>query len=136
MSEAKARELGPLQLAFIGDAVFSLRVRVGALAQGKGVRAMHMFASTRESAASQANALEILLPALTEPEREIVRRGRNAHAGHQAPRSATTAQYSASTGLEALIGYIYLTGQEERLDFIMGNILGTQGPLDLTEDKR
>ncbi len=135
LTEAKARELNPLRLAFIGDAVFSLLVRMGALEKEKGVRGMHKFASAQESAAAQASALENLAPFLTDLEKDIVRRGRNAHAGHPAPKSATTAQYAASTGLEALIGYIYLTGQEERLDFIVGHILGVPKATG-TEEKK
>ena len=52
---------------------------------------------------------------LTEEELSIVKRGRNAHAHHSAPKSASTQQYAGATGLEALLGYLYLTGQIDRL---------------------
>jgi ribonuclease-3 family protein len=65
-----------------------------------------------------------VLGSLDEEEKDIVRRGRNAHSRHQAPKSVSTAQYSASTGFEALIGYHYLTGQMDRINELLSRILG------------
>lgn len=112
---AQAGNLNALQLAFIGDAVYNLHMRLGALGQGGGVRSMHLDTTRRVNAVAQANALAVIEPGLSEEEAGIVRRGRNAHQRHTAPKSATGAQYSASTGFEALIGFLYLTGREERL---------------------
>ena len=107
MTEKEARLLSPLRLAYVGDAVHELFVRTGLLFAGGKAGAMH--------AAGQARALERIERALTDDERDIVRRGRNAHAHHAAPRHADPADYAQATGLEALAGYLYLSGQMERL---------------------
>lgn len=121
----QARNLSALQLAFVGDAVYSLMVRTASLKDGTGLRSMHQKTTRGVNAAAQASALLELDAVLTEDEKEIVRRGRNAHPRHQAPKSATSAQYSASTGLEALIGYHYLTGQNARLRELFGILLAS-----------
>lgn len=123
LSRADAQAYNALQLAFIGDCVYSLMVRLHTLREGKGVKAMHQRTTVMVNAAAQAKALEWVLDCLDEEERDIVRRGRNAHSRHQAPKSASTAQYCASTGFEALIGYHYLTGQTERINELLSRIL-------------
>jgi ribonuclease-3 family protein len=116
ISIAEARNYSALQLAFIGDAVYNLVIRLNSLKEGKRLREMHLGTTGQVNAVAQAKALRLLEGELNEEELEIVRRGRNAHPKHQAPRCATSAQYSASTGFEALIGFHYLTGQTTRLD--------------------
>lgn len=116
VSPAQARNYSALQLAFIGDAVYNLVMRLDRLREGKGLRAMHVATTGKVNAVAQSKALESLEGILSLEEQEIVRRGRNAHPRHQAPRSASSAQYAASTGFEALIGYLYLSGQQSRLD--------------------
>ena len=111
----QARQLAPLQLAFVGDAVQSLMVRTHLTDQNLKVRDMHTRATREVNAVSQARAMERMLPLLTPEEGDIVRRGRNAHPHHGAPKSASAEQYAWATGLEALLGYLYLTGQTERL---------------------
>lgn len=118
LSETEARMLSPLQLAYIGDAVHSLMARRRAIKKGLSVRDMHLFATRAVNAVSQARALESLDALLTEAERDIVRRGRNAHTHHTLPKSASHAEYTSATGLEALLGYLYLTGNAERLHLI------------------
>lgn len=115
MTQAQALMLNPLQLAFIGDSVYSLLARLQALKLGGGVRAHHQKTTEKVKASAQAGALEMIADSLNDQEREIVRRGRNAHARHIAPKSCTQAEYSASTGLEALFGFLYLTGQKDRI---------------------
>ncbi len=115
LSETEARMLSPLQLAYIGDAVHSLMARRRAIEKGLSVRDMHLFATRAVNAVSQSKALTALADCLTEEESDIVRRGRNAHARHTVPKSASHAEYTSSTGLEALLGYLYLTGNFERL---------------------
>jgi ribonuclease-3 family protein len=124
LSKADAQAYNALQLAFIGDCVYSLMVRLHTLQEGKGVKAMHQRTTGMVNAAAQAKALEWVLGILDEEEKDIVRRGRNAHSRHQAPKSVSTAQYSASTGFEALIGYHYLTGQMDRINELLSRILG------------
>ncbi len=115
IAREEAKLLSPLQLAFVGDAVHAL------MARGEGVRAnlrvhdLHMRATRAVNAVSQARAMQAMDPLLSEEERDIVRRGRNAHAHHGAPKAATPQEYAWATGLEALLGYLYLTGQTERL---------------------
>lgn len=115
LTPAQALLLNPLQLAFIGDSVYSLLARLHAIKRGGGVKSHHLKTTAKVNASAQASALETIYDLLDEQEREIVRRGRNAHARHVAPKSCTLAEYTASTGLEALFGYLYLTGQEERV---------------------
>ena len=115
LTPEKARMLSPLQLAYIGDSVHALLVRTGLLQKNLPVRDMHKASNEAVSAVSQAKELARILPLLTEEEMDIVRRGRNAHPHHSAPKSASTADYAGATGLEALLGYLYLTGQSERI---------------------
>lgn len=126
LTPAQARNYSALQLAFIGDAVYNLVIRLNSLKEGKGLRSMHLGTTRRVNAVAQAQALMLLDDLLTEEERDIVRRGRNAHPRHAAPKSATSAQYSASTGFEALIGYHYLTGQTERLNTLFDHLSAQQ----------
>ncbi len=126
LTAAQARNLNPLQLAFIGDAVYNLYMRIISLGEGRGVRQMHLGTTRRVNAAAQAHALRLVMDMLNEEELELVRRGRNAHPRHGAPRSATSAQYSASTGFEALIGFHHLTGQTERLQALFEQVLRHQ----------
>ena len=115
LSAEQARMLSPLQLAYVGDSVHALIVRTGLLQKNLLVKDMHRASNEAVSAVSQAKELTRLLPLLTEEEADIVRRGRNAHSRHSAPKSASTADYAGATGLEALLGYLYLTGQNGRI---------------------
>ena len=115
MAPKQARLLSPLQLAYVGDSVHALLVRTSLLQKNLLVRDMHRASNEAVSAVSQARELARLLPMLTEEEAAIVRRGRNAHPHHGAPRSATVGEYAGATGLEALLGYLYLTGRAERI---------------------
>ena len=114
-SAEQARMLSPLQLAYVGDSVHALIVRTGLLQKNLLVKDMHRASNEAVSAVSQAKELARVLPLLTNEEADIVRRGRNAHPRHSAPKSASTADYAGATGLEALLGYLFLTGQLERL---------------------
>ena len=115
LSPEQARMLSPLQLAYVGDSVHALIVRTGLLQKNLLVKDMHRASNEAVSAVSQAKELTRLLPLLTDEEADIVHRGRNAHPRHSAPKSASTADYAGATGLEALLGYLYLTGQNGRI---------------------
>ena len=109
------REMGGPELAFIGDCVYELLVRSRVIAaDAAGVQTLHRRAVALVNAAFQAQAAERLQPLFTERELAIYRRGRNAHVGHT-PKNKSEAQYHAATGLEAVIGYLYLCGETERL---------------------
>lgn len=116
LTEKEARLLSPLRLAYVGDAVHELFVRTGLIFDGGKAGAMHRAAIRAVNAAGQARALERIEERLTEAESDVVRRGRNAHAHHAAPKSADPADYARATGFEALVGYLYLSGQMERLE--------------------
>ena len=111
----QALMLSPLQLAFVGDSVHALLVRTRLMEENLPVKEMHRKATAQVNAVSQNRKLQKLLPLLTEEEIGIVKRGRNAHAHHGAPKSASVGEYAGATGLEALLGFLYLTGSFERL---------------------
>jgi ribonuclease-3 family protein len=111
------QRLHPLVLAYVGDAFFALYVRTRLLTYEQGrVRVLHDFSAKMVSATSQANALRQIEPELVDAEIDIVRRGRNAKS--TVPKSASVADYRYSTGFEALLGYLYLSKNNERLSEI------------------
>lgn len=118
------RQLNPLQMAYIGDTVHDLYVRSALLSRGMSVGKMHRQAVRMVSAAAQARMLEAIWDELTPDEADIARRGRNAQAKHAAPRNADPADYAHATGLEALWGYLYVTGKTERLSALIAMALG------------
>ena len=107
----------------------ALFVRTRLFAGGETVGRMHKQSSRFVSAAAQSQMLERISALLTEEEAQIVRRGRNAHANHAAPKHANPADYSRATALEALMGYLYLTGKDERLAELMEAALPEAEPL-------
>ena len=113
------REYNPLQMAYIGDTLHDLCVRSLLLSGGMAVGGMHRQAVRMVSAGAQARMLERIEPELTQEEADIARRGRNSQAKHAAPRHADPADYAHATALEALWGYLYLSGQTQRLDELM-----------------
>ena len=117
------RELNPLQMAYIGDTVHDLFVRSRLMARPASVGKMHKQAVRMVSAFAQARMLEALEQELTEAEADIARRGRNSQAKHAAPKHADPADYAHATGLEALWGYLYLSGQQQRLDELIKTAL-------------
>lgn len=113
---------GSLELAYLGDAVWELYVRRQILDGGGHVHAMHKKAVSRVNASAQAQALEKLLPDLTEPEADVVRRARNAR---QTPtKNADLRDYHMATAFEALLGYLSLTRDLARLDAVLAAAYG------------
>lgn len=113
--EVDIRSYSPLTLAYIGDGIFDLIIR--SIVVGKGnTRAseLHKRTSNVVKAASQSDMVEKLLPHLTEEEEAVYKRGRNAKSPTMA-KNATMAEYRRATGFEALMGFLYLTDQMERL---------------------
>ncbi|MBR4080340.1 MAG: ribonuclease III [Clostridia bacterium] len=115
MDERDARMMGPLQLAHIGDTVWELMIRSRLAFRGRNVHNMHKDAVAGVNAHAQAVALSRIESMLTEDEADVMRRGRNAHARHAAPKHQDPADYAKATGLEALFGYLYLIGRDERI---------------------
>ena len=108
--------MNPVVLAFVGDAVYTLCVREAlALESWEKTGALNKRASEKVSAHGQSESLARILPMLTEEEADIFRRGRNAKKPTKS-KNATVGEYVRSTGFEALIGYLYLTGQTERME--------------------
>ena len=113
------RQLSPLVLAYIGDTVYDLFARTRLVEKCEMTpHALHLAAAKYVCAAGQAKAFFRLEPLLTEEERSIYRRGRNAHSG-TVPKNAKAADYHAASGLEALIGYLYLSGNDARMAELM-----------------
>ncbi len=111
----RVRQMNPVVLAFVGDAVYTLYVRRElALRHGSKTGQLNALAAEQVSAHGQSAALERILPLLSEEEEEIFRRGRNAKKPTKS-KNASVAEYVRSTGFEALLGFLYLTGQEERI---------------------
>lgn len=109
----------PLVLAFLGDATYAHCVRYHLIARGVAKpHQLHKEANRYVSAKAQANILLSLMPSLTEEEVGVVKRGRNAKSGSTA-KNADIIDYRHATAFEALIGYLYLNGQEERIAEIM-----------------
>ncbi len=120
----EAGMLNALQLAYIGDAVWEVLIRDTMIHRGLSVRHMHSTCVGYVNAHAQAEFMNIIKDILNEREAEIARRGRNAHARHPAPRNQDPCDYAAATGFEALIGYLFLTGQEERIGILANMIPG------------
>ena len=108
---------GSLELAYLGDALYDLYVREHLVARGGKVRAMHREAITLVCAHAQSEALRRIAGALTEAEADVVRRARNAH--QSPPKNADPGEYHHATALEALIGWLYVTGQRDRMSELL-----------------
>lgn len=113
-----ANSLSSLALAFVGDAVFNLFIRTMLVGSGKKVRDLHRDAVRFVKASAQAEILKKIEGYLTDKEKDIVRIARNAKV-NTVPKNADIMDYHYSTGFEALLGYLYLTKQNERLNKIL-----------------
>lgn len=123
LDAAQVRMIHPLVLAYIGDTVCDLFVRTYLIyTYDVPVHQLHVMSTSFVKAGSQSEALHKIEELLTEDEKYIVRRGRNAKSG-TIPKNADVIEYRWATGLESLLGYLYLTGQEDRLYEIAGHIL-------------
>lgn len=117
LSPVDIRTYSPLTLAYIGDAVFDLAVRTVLVNQGNcKPHKLHLHCSRLVRASAQAKVLELFEKEgiLTEDEQAVCRRGCNAKPATMA-KNATAEDYKKATGFEALIGYLYLTGQIGRM---------------------
>ncbi len=118
-----ARQLPPLTLALIGDTVCDLYARIRLTDEcARAPHELHLAASRYVCAAGQAAAFRRIESMLTQEELAVYRRGRNAHSGTM-PKNASSADYHVATGLEALVGWLFLAGCDERLGELMQLIL-------------
>ena len=115
LSVTEAKMKNPLALAYVGDTVWDLLVRRRLLRSNAQAGTLHKRAVSMVNAGAQAEAFERIEAHLSEAESDIARRGGNAHAHHAAPKNQDPVAYSKATGLEALFGYLYLSGQLERI---------------------
>lgn len=111
--------LSPLVWAYVGDAVYELYIRTN-LVNGSNAKPhkLHVESIKYVKAAAQAENLRKIDEILTEEEKDIVRRGRNVQ-NHHVAKNASVADYAHATAFEALIGFLYLTNQDERLHEIL-----------------
>lgn len=111
-----ARQLNPLVMAFVGDAVFELVVRTYLVSSNTELSAhkLHVKAISYVKAHAQSEFIKKIEKDLTEEELAIYKRGRNAKSA-TVPKNADVQEYRTATGFEALVGYLYLTNQEDRL---------------------
>ncbi|MCL2620863.1 MAG: ribonuclease III [Defluviitaleaceae bacterium] len=115
LAGADAGQFSPLNLAFVGDAVYSLLVRQRLVTDAnRPPNTLNKLSSQRVCATRQSVDYYRLLPLLTDEEIAILKRGRNANPSHKA-KNATAAEYRNATGLEALFGYLYLQGDNARI---------------------
>ncbi|MCD8041092.1 MAG: Mini-ribonuclease 3 [Clostridia bacterium] len=119
LSAQEARNINPVVLAYVGDAVYSLYVREN-LVKSTDFKTgqLQKLSSGIVSAHGQSELLERLLPLFTEEEGDIFRRGRNAKKGTKS-KNASVGEYNRSTGFEAVLGYLYLTGNCKRIEFLL-----------------
>ena len=110
------RAISAIGLAHMGDAVYETLVRTWLCVHGKATgKELHRATIALVCAQKQAELAQRVLPQMTEEELAVYKRGRNANV-HAMPRSATPAQYHAATGLECLMGWLYLRGDKERAE--------------------
>ena len=111
--------ISPLTWAYIGDAVYELYVR-DYLIKNTNLKPHRLHIETIKyvKASAQDNILKRIEEYLTEEEKDIVKRGRNTKT-HSAPKNADLTDYMYATAFEALIGYLYVTGQNKRLEEIL-----------------
>ena len=123
LSRQEITAISNLGLAHMGDCVFEILCRSYLCAKGgKNVGNLHRDTINMVKAGSQARFMDKLLPHLTEEELAYYRRGKNAHV-HAVPKSCTPAEYAKATGLEALFGALYLSGQTDRLNELFKTVM-------------
>ncbi len=115
LPETDIRTYSPLTLAFIGDSIFDLVIRTCIVESGNApVNKLHKCASRLVQATAQAELYHLIQEQLTEEESAVYKRGRNAKSFTSA-KNASVVDYRIATGLEALMGYLYLTDRMDRL---------------------
>lgn len=111
----RGREYSPLVLAYIGDAVYEILVRQYIVSRGNApVNVLNRDARRIVNAGAQSEAYEKIKDMLTEEETAVYKRGRNAKS-HTAAKNQTITDYRRATGIEALFGYLYIEGQNDRM---------------------
>lgn len=116
ISTSAARQMSPLVLAFVGDSVHTLWARQSLITTSTlRPNALHKQVSDMVKASAQAKQMQDIVDELTQEELDVYHRGRNAKV-HTIAKNASVADYKQATALECLVGYLYLTGQNQRLE--------------------
>lgn len=124
--EINARLYSPLGLAYMGDVVYEMLVREKiVMSANMPVNKLHKSVVAWVKASAQSKAIMLIMDMLDEDEIAIFKRGRNANSTH-VPKNSNPSEYRKATGFEALFGYLYLSGKNERLkelfEFIWNNL--------------
>lgn len=118
-TDVELNTMSPLVWAYVGDAIYELHIRTYLVTTTKlKPHRLHIETISFVKAKAQANILEKLQNSLNEEEADIVRRTRNTE-NHHIPKNTEVKDYQYATALEGLIGYLYLSGREERLKEIL-----------------
>ncbi len=119
LSEMEIRQLSPLVLAYMGDAVYEVYIRT-LLVTGvhEPVHKLHKKSTEYVKAKAQSDIIHRIMDSLTPEEQDVVRRGRNAKSG-TIPKNADVTDYKYATGYESLIGFLYLSGSYDRMEEIL-----------------
>jgi ribonuclease-3 family protein len=117
--------LSPLQLAYIGDAVYELLIRTYVLNKSLNVNELHKNTTKYVRAKAQADAIHGIEELLTEEELGYVKKGRNTKT-NSSPKNSELIDYKYATGFECLLGYLYLTNQDERIREVFNYIIGLE----------
>ncbi len=124
MEISEINKMSMLALAHIGDGVYELLTRTMLCTHGsKSATKLHFRTVSLVNAKAQAEGIKKILPMLTEDELTVYKRGRNAKV-NSVPQKATVGEYHSATGLEALFGWLYLQGKEERINLLFAAIMG------------
>ena len=117
LDKIDAKQMNPIVLAYIGDVVFSMYIRLRLLPASSHVRVLNDLGMKYVSAVCQSHAMERLEEGLNAEEKQVFHRGRNAKS--TVPKSASVHQYRMATAFEALLGYLFLEEQQERLEELL-----------------
>lgn len=129
ITDEDMKRFTPVQLAYIGDAVYELCVRTYLIDRSHSVNQLHNMATDFVKAKAQSDLVHELEDFFTEEEYKIIKRGRNSKS-HSVPKNADLMDYKYSTGFESLIGYLYLTNQDGRIKEIFDKIIEVKSKED------
>ena len=136
VSGGDINQYSPLVFAYLGDAVYEVFVRSLVVTQGNApVHVMHKRSVSLVKAKAQSETIHRILEKLTPEEQDIVRRGRNAKSA-TVPKNADVTEYRYATGFEALLGYLYLKGDYDRLSWVLNMTTEKVDPADQLVDSQ
>lgn len=123
MNEKELRQVNPIVLAFVGDAIYEVIIRTYLVSRNENMLVNKLHKKTIEfvKAESQSKFSRGIIELLNEQEMSIFKRGRNTKS--HVPKNASVSDYRAATGFEAVLGYLYLNNQKDRLNFIISKVI-------------